>query len=97
MPLDARTSVSADRLMTLTCYNDTFGFGWRHVDLFTHDRAGNELNWVHWTVAGDGPEIADEATARIEPTLRRTSEWRHRVSAAGMDYWEADADWDDED
>ncbi|PYE13695.1 hypothetical protein DFR67_11520 [Williamsia limnetica] len=82
--------------MTLVCYNDTFGYGWKHVDLFTHDDEGRELNWVHWTVRADGPSAADQATAQIEPTLRRTSDWRHRVSAAGMDYWEADAAWSDE-
>ncbi len=96
MTPDSSASVTDDRRMTLTCYTDTFGYGWRHVDLFTHDSAGNEVNWVHWTVTGDGPDVADEATARIEPTLRRTSPWRHRVSAAGMDYWEADAAWSDD-
>lgn len=79
--------------MTLTCYNDTHGYGWRHVDLFVHDEHGRELDWVHWQVAADGPDAADEATARVEPLLRRTSEWRHAVSASGMDYWTADAVW----
>jgi hypothetical protein len=79
--------------LTLTCYNDTFHYGWRHVDLFTHDAAGRETGWVHWTAPADGPEAADAATARIEPALRRTSEWRHGVSPSGMDYWEADAAW----
>lgn len=81
--------------MTLTCYNDTFNYGWRHVDLFTHDAEGRELNWVHWTVSADGPDAADAVTAKVEPTLRRTSEWRHGVSPGGMDYWEADAAWDE--
>ncbi|MFC4464591.1 hypothetical protein ACFPH6_08470 [Streptomyces xiangluensis] len=81
--------------MTLICYNDTFGYGWRHVDLFTYDADGRELNWVHWQVPADGPDAADEVTDRVEPQLRRTSEWRHSVSAAGMDYWEADAAWDE--
>jgi hypothetical protein len=81
--------------MTLICYKDTFGYGWRHVDLFTYDAGGRELNWVHWQVPADGPDAADEVTDRVEPQLRRTSEWRHSVSAAGMDYWEADADWDE--
>ncbi|MFT4220430.1 MAG: hypothetical protein QM611_07945 [Microbacterium sp.] len=84
-----------ERRMTLMCYNDTFGYGWRHVDLFTHDLEGRELNWVHWAVRSDGPEAADEVTARVEPSLKRTSEWRHFVSASGMDYWEADVAWDD--
>lgn len=79
--------------MTLTCYNDTFNYGWRHVDLFTRDAQGRELNWVHWTVAEDGPKAADAVTATVEPTLRRSSHWRHGISAAGMDYWEADAEW----
>lgn len=83
------------RKMTLTCYNDTHGYGWRHVDLFTHDEQGQELNWVHWQVLADGPDAADAATARVEPMLRRTSDWRHDVSASGMDYWVADAAWSD--
>ena len=58
--------------MTLICYNDTFGYGWKHVDLFTHDLEGNELNWVHWGVPEDGPEAADRVTARIEPSLERS-------------------------
>ncbi|WP_447644522.1 hypothetical protein [Nocardioides zeae] len=85
------------RKMTLTCYNDTHGYGWRHVDLFTHDEEGRELNWVHWQVPGDGPAIADDVTARVEPLLRRTSDWRYDVSASGMDYWVADAAWADPD
>ncbi|EMD24513.1 MULTISPECIES: hypothetical protein [Amycolatopsis] len=81
---------------TLMCYNDTHGYGWRHVDLFVHDAEGRELNWVHWQVPADGPDAADEVTARVEPRLRRTSEWRHAVSAGGVDYWEADAAWEEE-
>lgn len=81
--------------MTLMCYNDTHGYGWRHVDLFMHDRDGNELNWVHWQVKADGPDAADQATERAEPSLRRVSDWRHFVSASGMDYWTADAVWGD--
>ncbi|MGW8374835.1 hypothetical protein [Streptomyces sp. ODS28] len=80
--------------MTLTCYNDTFNYGWRHVDLFTRDARGRELNWVHWAVPEDGPAAADAATAEVEPLLRRASDWRHGVSEAGMDYWEADVVWD---
>ncbi|MBB3664706.1 MULTISPECIES: hypothetical protein [Prauserella salsuginis group] len=79
--------------MTLTCYNDTHGYGWRHVDLFEHDRDGRERSWVHWQVPEDGPEAADAVTAAVEPLLRRTSEWRHGVSASGMDFWVADAAW----
>jgi hypothetical protein len=82
--------------MTLTCYNDTHGYGWRHVDLFVHDADGRELNWVHWQAPGDGPEEADRVTARVEPTLRRTSEWRHNIGPSGVHYWVADAEWDDE-
>lgn len=82
--------------MTLTCYNDTYGYGWKHVDLFVREAGGLELNWVHWGVPADGPDAADEVTATVEPTLLRTSEWRHRKSANGMDYWEADAAWGDE-
>ncbi|MEV4645534.1 hypothetical protein [Saccharopolyspora sp. NPDC049357] len=88
------TSIGAR--MTLTCYNDTHGYGWRHVDLFVHDAEGRELNWVHWQVTQDGPDAADAVTAKIEPLLRRTSEWRHGVSESGMDYWVADAAWDEE-
>jgi hypothetical protein len=79
--------------MTLTCYDDTFGHGWRHVDLFVHDAAGRERGWVHWQVPADGPQAADEATARVEPLLRRTSEWRHTVGPSGRDHWSADAEW----
>ena len=78
--------------MTLTCYNDTHGYGWRHVDLFVHDASGREVEWVHWLVAADGPAAAAD-TAEVEPLLRRTSPWRHDVSASGMDYWVADAEW----
>lgn len=79
--------------MILTCYNDTFGYGWRHVDLFTHDGAGRETNWVHWTVDADGPDAADRVTAQVEPSLRRITPWRHRRGDSGMDYWEALATW----
>lgn len=79
--------------MVLLCYEDTFGYGWRHVDLFVHDATGREVNWVHWTVDADGPEAADASITRMEPTLRRTSGWQHAVSAAGMSYWTADAAW----
>jgi len=71
---------------TLICYNDTHNYGWRHVDLFVHDAEGLELNWVHWQVDEDGPEAADRVTATVEPLLRRTSPWRHGVSAGGMHY-----------
>jgi hypothetical protein len=81
------------RRMTLTCYNDNHGYGWRHVDLFVHDADGNELDWVHWQVDRDGPDAADASTARVEPLLRRVSPWRHAVSAGGVDYWTADAEW----
>ncbi|MFF1568063.1 hypothetical protein ACFVY1_31870 [Streptomyces sp. NPDC058293] len=88
--------MSADaQRMTLTCYNDTFSYGWRHVDLFTRDATGRELGWVHWSVPADGPDAADAVTARVEPQLRRTSQWRHGVSPSGMDYWEADAAWEE--
>ena len=79
--------------MTLTCYNDTFGFGWRHVDLFVHDAEGRERGWVHWQAPADGPEAADRVTSQVEPLLRRTSQWRHGVGPSGMDYWVADAEW----
>ncbi|PPJ22338.1 hypothetical protein C5E45_23225 [Nocardia nova] len=81
--------------MTLTCYNDTHGYGWRHVDLFVHDLEGRELDWVHWQVPQDGPNAADAVTAVVEPSLRRVSEWRHSVGPSGMDYWVADAAWAD--
>ncbi|MDJ0347925.1 hypothetical protein [Cryobacterium sp. PH29-G1] len=83
------------RKMTLMCYNDTFGYGWKHVDLFIHDADGNELNWVHWGVPEDGPEAADAVTARIEPTLKRVSDWDHHQSPVGQDYWRADVVWDE--
>ena len=41
--------------MFLTCYTDTFGYGWHHVDLFVHDENDLEVNWVHWGVDQDGP------------------------------------------
>ena len=82
--------------MTLTCYNDTHGYGWRHVDLFVLDTAGRDLNWVHCCAPADGPDAADAVTAKVEPTLRRTSRWRHEVSENGMDYWVAEAAWEDE-
>lgn len=83
-----------DLRTTLTCYNDTHGYGWRHVDLFVHDRDGREVNWVHWQVGEDGPAAADAATALVEPTLKRVSDWRHGVSAGGVDYWTAEAEWE---
>lgn len=85
--------MSSGHTMTLTCYNDTHGYGWRHVDLFVHDAEGLEVDWVHWEVAADGPAAADAVTAEVEPLLRRTSPWRHGVGANGADYWEADAEW----
>ncbi|WP_230555422.1 hypothetical protein [Rhodococcus sp. I2R] len=81
--------------MFLMCYEDTFDYRWHHVDLFVHDEHGRELNWVHWTVEADGPEAADRSVRREEPTLERTSEWEHRVSSFGMNYWLADASWPD--
>lgn len=79
--------------MFLMCYEDTFDYRWHHVDLFVHDENGRELNWVHWTVEADGPDAADRSVQREEPTLERTSEWQHRVSSFGMNYWLADASW----
>jgi hypothetical protein len=87
-------STGVPTTMTLTCYADTYGYGWHHVDLFVHDERGRELNWVHWQTDEDGPDGADTATARIEPTLRRTSEWRRGLSANGSEYWTASAAWD---
>ena len=84
------------RQMKLVCYNDTFGYGWKHVDLFTYDLEGNELNWVHWGVTADGPSAADAVTTRIEPGLKRVSEWCHAVSVGGQDYWTADVVWDED-
>lgn len=77
----------------LTCYTDTHGYGWHHVDLFIHDAQGNELNWVHWPVDEDGPDGADSTTAREEPNLRRITPWRHGLSADRTEYWVAEADW----
>ncbi|MBZ6083656.1 hypothetical protein KVH15_21875 [Streptomyces olivaceus] len=88
--------VDASSRMTLTCYNDTYGYGWKHVDLFVHDAHGRELDWVHWSVPEDGPDAADGVTATVEPSLLRVSEWRHGRSAGGMDFWEADVTWSDE-
>lgn len=79
--------------MFLMCYEDTFNYGWHHVDLFVHDHFDREVNWVHWTVDEDGPDAADASILKVEPTLRRTSEWKHAVSPAGMNYWTADAAW----
>jgi hypothetical protein len=79
--------------MFLTCYMDTFGYGWHHVDLFVHDEQGREANWVHWQVDEDGPMAADAVTALVEPGLKRTSEWQRGMSATGMEYWTADAAW----
>lgn len=77
----------------LTCYADTFNYGWHHVDLFVHDEHGQEVNWVHWQVEEDGPEGADAATARVEPELKRTTDWKHAFSANGAEYWTAEAAW----
>lgn len=79
--------------MFLTCYADTYGYGWHHVDLFVHDDNGLEVNWVHWQVDQDGPEAADAVTARVEPQLKRVSDWKHGISANGAEYWTADAAW----
>jgi len=79
--------------MFLTCYADTYGYGWHHVDLFVHDVNGLEVNWVHWQVDRDGPEAADAVTARVEPQLKRVSAWQHAISANGSEYWTADAAW----
>lgn len=68
--------------MFLTCYEDTFNYGWHHVDLFVHDEYGREVNWVHWTVEADGPEAADESVRGEEPLLRRTTPWE-RVQRSG--------------
>ena len=77
----------------LTCYMDTHGYGWHRVDLFVHDTAGHEVNWVHWPVEEDGPDGADAATAREEPKLRRTTPWKWGISADSTEYWVAEADW----
>lgn len=82
--------------MFLTCYADNLNYGWHHVDLFVHDEFYREVNWVHWTVEADGPEAADASIAGVEPNLERTTEWKHAVSAAGVDYWTAEARWQDE-
>jgi hypothetical protein len=80
--------------LLLTCYADTHGYGWPHVDLFAyHPDTGRELDWVHWQTAGDGPDAADAATAAVEPDLHRTSDWRHGISADGSEYWTASAAW----
>ena len=79
----------------LTCYEDTFNYGWHHVDLFVHDELGREVNWVHWTVEADGPEAADTSVRAEEPCLIRTTAWQHHFSAVGAQYWTADAAWDD--
>jgi len=79
--------------MFLTCYRDTLGYGWHHVDLFVHDEYGREVNWVHWGVPEDGPEAADRSIATVEPDLERATPWQHDVSAAGVDYWTAEARW----
>ena len=84
-----------DHRTTIVCYNDTHGLGWHHVDLFVHDTAGRELDWVHWQVGADGPEAADDVTGAVEPNLKRTSAWRHGVGPSGVEYWEADAVWGD--
>lgn len=83
--------------MFLTCYEDTLGYGWHHVDLFVHDEHGREVNWVHWGVSADGPDAADASIAKVEPDLERTSPWQPGVSAAGVRYWTAEARWRDQD
>lgn len=95
--LSTTLPAASERRMFLMCYEDKFNYGWHHVDLFVHDDMGRELNWVHWTVEADGPDAADESVRREEPTLLRISEWEHRVSAFGMNYWMADASWPDAD
>ncbi|MDN3028097.1 hypothetical protein [Streptomyces sp. S.PB5] len=90
-----RQAARGGNRMTLMCYTDIHGYGWRHVDLFVHDAQGHELNWVHWQVPADGPDAADRTTAEVEPLLRRISAWRHDVSASGMDYWTADVAWEE--
>lgn len=79
--------------MFLTCYADNLNYGWHHVDLFVHDEFDREVNWVHWTVEADGPEAADASIQVVEPNLERTTDWKHSVSAAGVDYWTAEARW----
>jgi len=89
------TGSTATHRTFLTCYADTFGYGWHHVDLFVHDENDLETNWVHWQVDDDGPAGADAATSRVEPTLVRTSDWQHGISANGAEYWTADVAWED--
>ncbi|MEU3269851.1 hypothetical protein ABZ639_03340 [Saccharomonospora sp. NPDC006951] len=92
---EAHRHGSDDRSMLLTCYADTHGYGWSHVDLFVHAADGRELNWVHWQATENGPGGADAATAKAEPRLRRVSTWSHGVSADGSEYWTARAEWAD--
>lgn len=80
---------------TVVCYEDTHGYGWRHVDLFVHDAQGREVNWVYWEPDDNGPESADDATCRTEPLLRRTTPWVRGVGAGGAVYWTAEAAWAD--
>ncbi|MEU3620253.1 hypothetical protein ABZ725_49480 [Streptomyces sp. NPDC006872] len=89
------TDLSGGHTTFLTCYDDLHGYGWHHVDLFVHDSVGREINWVHWQVAEDGPDAADRETTRVEPALRRTSEWEHGIRADGSSYWTAQAAWDE--
>lgn len=79
--------------MFLTCYADTYNYGWHHVDLFVHDQAGKEVNWVHWQAEYDGPEAATAATARVEPELKQLTPWARGFSANGSEYWTAEAAW----
>ncbi|MEI5519771.1 hypothetical protein WB401_08055 [Streptomyces brasiliscabiei] len=46
-------AVGEDRVAPITCYADTDGYGWHHVDLFLHDSKGREPNWVHWQAPVD--------------------------------------------
>ncbi|MFD8811620.1 hypothetical protein ACFV23_09065, partial [Streptomyces sp. NPDC059627] len=66
------------RTMLLTCYADTHGYGWHHVDLFTHDRTGREVNWVHWQVDEDGPAGAAPGPPPGAPPRRRPPHGRPR-------------------
>ncbi|GLW99448.1 hypothetical protein Misp02_35350 [Microtetraspora sp. NBRC 16547] len=75
------------------CYDDTFRYGWPHVDLFVYDEYGREISWVHWATEGNGPGAADRATAVEEPSIRRLTEWERAVSASGGVYWTAEAVW----
>jgi hypothetical protein len=79
--------------MFLSCYEDTLGYGWKHVDLFVHDEHGREVEWVHWGVPADGPDAADASLVKVEPGLVRMSPWRPGRSAAGVRYWTAEARW----